>query len=117
MIKVLLYIWQLPQNLLGLLVIKCTKAQYSLPCYKTNKYRFGVSLGKYIIIGGSFDDTTIQHERGHQKQSMILGPLYLLLIGLPSVVGNLVQRIWKFDYYKQLWEAWADKLGGVKRNG
>ena len=41
--------------------------------------------------------------------------LYLIVIGLPSAVGNLLHRKIKFDYYKQPWEAWADKLGGVKR--
>jgi len=52
---------------------------------------------------------------GHQKQSLYLGWLYLIIIGLPSVTGNLLNRVIDFDYYKQPWEAWADKLGGVKR--
>lgn len=29
-------------------------------------------------------EKTIKHEYGHQLQSYILGPLYLLIIGLPS---------------------------------
>lgn len=117
MIKVLLYIWQLPQNLLGLAVIKYTKATRTLyRFWFTPRYSFDVSLGKYIIIGPDYPGIKmLSHERGHQKQSMILGPLYLLVIGLPSATGNLLRRIWKFDYYKQPWEAWADKLGGVKR--
>ena len=117
MIKVLLYIWQLPQNLLGLLVIWFSNAKHICNSYwLTTHYSFGVSLGKYIIIGPGYPGKRmLDHERGHQKQSMILGPLYLLVIGLPSATGNLLRRIWKFDYYKQPWEAWADKLGGVKR--
>jgi hypothetical protein len=115
--KVLLYIWQLPQNLLGLLVIKYTKAtRASNRFWLTRHYIFGVSLGKYIIIGPIYPGKMIlDHEQGHQKQSIILGPLYLLVIGLPSVTGNLLHRIFNFDYYKQPWEAWADKLGGVNR--
>ena len=112
------YIWQLPQNLLGLAVIKFTHAVHnqSNDTWETNRYRFGVSLGKYVIFGGRYNYTSQKHERGHQKQSLILGWLYLIVIGLPSVTGNLLRRVITFNYYKQPWESWADKLGGVTRN-
>lgn len=133
--KVLLYIWQLPQNLLGLLVILFTRARYNNISYKrdecfwlSHKYDFGVCLGEYIIIGANYNRMikveTFNHEKGHKKQSKMLGPLYLLLIGLPSITGNIYDRIahrnWSYLartewYYKQPWEAWADKLGGVER--
>ena len=114
--NILLYLWQLPQNLLGLAVIAFTRAEKrSSSVYRTNKYRFGVSLGKYIIFGGYFSYIDLEHEQGHQKQSLYLGWLYLPVIGLPSVIGNLLNRVIDFDYYKQPWEAWADKLGGVVR--
>lgn len=74
-----------------------------------------VSLGEYRIMFNTPSMTTCKHEYGHTKQSRMLGPVYLLFIGLPSVIGNLLNRIIKFDYYKQPWEAWADKLGGVER--
>ena len=54
----------------------------------------------------------------------MLGPLYLIVIGLPSITGNIINRITRmyfrkyYDpnfYYKQPWEAWADRLGGVDR--
>ena len=50
--------------------------------------------------------------------------MYLIIIGLPSIMGNILNRIkYKYFkkhydpdfYYKQPWEAWADKLGGVDR--
>lgn len=118
----LLYLWQLPQNLLGLLVILITGAFKA----KDGRYwvtgigGFGVSLGTYIIFGdmnGRYEplENSIKHEQGHQKQSLYLGPLYLLVIGLPSVIGNLLNRVIRFDYYRQPWEHWADILGGVKR--
>ena len=124
--KVLLWLWQLPQNILGLLVILFTGAKYcNKGCWVTTVSRFGVSLGEYIIFGpGPVSHDSLKHEHGHQKQSLYLGPLYLLLIGLPSITGNIYDRIahryWDFQsryywYYKQPWEAWADKLGGVKR--
>lgn len=117
--KIFLYLWQLPQNLLGLIVILVTGARKSdkKSLYiAVNFPFFGVSLGNYIIFGFKYpQEISYQHERGHQKQSLYLGWLYLLVIGLPSVTGNLLHRKIKFDYYKQPWEKWADKLAGVKR--
>ena len=112
--EVLLYIWQLPQNLLGLAVIAASRAWHvpTIGAWLTH-CNFGVSLGNYIVMNKNCTDITLLHERGHQKQSLLLGPLYLLVIGLPSAVGNLLERKLHFDYYKQPWEAWADKLGGV----
>lgn len=114
--KVLLYLWQAPQNLLGLAVIFFSRAWYikDVGVWYTN-HNFGVSLGNYVIVRKTCTDVTIRHERGHQKQSLLLGPLYLLVIGLPSALGNIARRAYYFDYYKQPWEAWADKLGGIVR--
>ena len=130
--KILLYIWQLPQNLLGLLVILFTHAENTDKGYWLSYYHnFGVALGSYIIFGGvgSMLDTNVKHEQGHQKQSLYLGPLYLLIIGLPSITGSIISNIWfRFSdknsqikkkiviwYYNLPWESWADKLGGVNR--
>lgn len=78
----------------------------------------GVSLGKYIIFDSACDVEPIDyaHERGHQKQSLYLGWLYLIVIGIPSGIHNLVNRKCKCNYYHFWTEAWADKLGGVKRD-
>lgn len=119
------YIWQLPQNLLGLLVVKILKAKkdtWDGIEYYNGKLSGGVSLGKYIIIDRRYyqDVRTVHHEKGHQKQSLYLGWLYLIVIGIPSGIGNLVFRIpavsKRFNYYHQPWEKWADKLGGVHRD-
>lgn len=124
--KILLYLWQLPQNLLGLAVILFSRAKKTAwydDVYFT-KMRFGVSLGNYIIVNILDTDSTIRHETGHRKQSQYLGWLYLLVIGLPSILGNIWDRLfhkhWDLYkritwYYKQPWEAWADKLGNVNR--
>ena len=122
---VLLYIWQLPQNMLGLLVILFSRASRDKQgdTWRT-RYYFGVSLGKYIVVNTKTPLTVLRHERGHQYQSLYLGWLYLIVIGLPSVMGNLGDRwfhkAWPWSkryywYYSLPWEAWADKLGGVVR--
>lgn len=128
-----LFLWQLPQNIIGTI---CTLNYDKLHLYYTKDgdlvdvyfkkwFRSGVSLGDTIIIDSMYYDAVdwalykcIYHEYGHQRQSRILGPLYLILIGIPSLLGNLVFRLFKINpkyYYKLPWEAWADKLGGVVR--
>ena len=126
---VLLYIWQLPQNLLGLFVIWFSKASlkenYCLGLfYYSTRMCFGVSLGKYIIIHDNPRYNDLKHEHGHQIQSLRLGWLYLLVIGLPSALGNLWDQIFHKNwanylrenwYYSLPWEKNADYLGRVNR--
>lgn len=126
--SILLYVWQLPQNVLGFLLSLYCSGYKLYVCYDGEPvhvytcklFYSAVSLGDVIIaderiyIGGR----TVNHEHGHQKQSKILGPLYLIVIGLPSLLGNIAFRLFKIKrslYYKQPWEAWADKLGHVDR--
>lgn len=79
----------------------------------------GVSLGDFIIFEYDFyfDEETVKHEHGHQIQSLIFGPLYLIVIGITSgVFNNLQSRIFKKSkewYYSRFPENWADKLGKV----
>ena len=117
-----MFIWELPQNIVGWLFVKITGAQPVDDYFLARRFRkgwAGVSLGKYIIFSKMPKTNMYEHEHGHQRQSYYLGPLYLLEIGLPSLIGNLIFRIkWvrkHFDYYKQPWEACADELGGVVR--
>lgn len=63
-------------------------------------------------------ETTIKHEYGHFKQSLILGWLYLLVIGLPSFIWcncfDLYRLKNDIDYSSFYTEKWANKLGGVE---
>lgn len=117
------YVWQLPQHVLALLMIKVLNAKKSENVYKFKSKRISsFSLGEYIFCNErkSFNTTDYKHEVGHSRQSLMLGPLYLIVIGIPSCIGNLVFRnkwiIKRFDYYSLPWESWADRLGGVKRH-
>lgn len=120
--EIALYIHQLPQNLIGKIVLSVTKASGSPYCnvwiaQKHCKNWSGVSLGKYVIISkkAKITKNLINHEKGHQVQSCYLGWLYLILIGLPSLIGNIVHRFIKYDYFATPWESTADKFGGVNR--
>ncbi len=129
--------WELPQNILGAIVKKVCKAKpittyKDATVYSWNNFG-GMSLGKYIFVpftaelltpGGFFvnekyADQLIKHEYGHTKQSKLLGWLYLLVIGLPSLIWancfvGYRERTGK-RYYSFYTEKWADKLAGIER--
>lgn len=121
--KALRYIWELPQNLLGLLlraVYKGTDSEYEGAIVRrSTRMQGGISLGKYIIVGRWASRKTVMHEYGHCLQSSYLGWLYLLVIGLPSIIwaglyGSLIPSS-ENGYYRWYTERWADRLGNVKR--
>lgn len=120
--SVLMYIWQLPQHLLGLLLLLTFKGQREsykgVTYYYCKRLKGGISLGKYILLG-NHREKDIFHEYGHCKQSLRLGWLYLLVIGVPSLVWATIYgratRQTLNGYYKFYTERWADKLGGVER--
>lgn len=123
MINVLKYLWMLPQNLLGLIlraIYKGNDSTYeSTIVRRSTKMKGGISLGRYIIVNQFATKKTVMHEYGHCKQSKYLGWLYLLIIGLPSLIwawmyGTIVKPT-PNGYYKLYTEKWADKLGGVVR--
>ena len=119
MMKILLYIWQLPQNILGLLFLLCLKGKQELLVdnirfYYIDTFPGGISLGDYIILGYK-NARSVRHEYGHCIQSRYLGWLYLPVVGLPSLLHAAFCECRKHSYYDFWTEAWADKLGGVKR--
>lgn len=132
--SVLLWLWQLPQNIIGFIISRFCTRHYELSadmiCYCNDSFfNSAVSLGDYIVIDISLLFSVqlrqvLRHEHGHQMQSLYLGPLYLIVIGLPSLCGNIYDRIFHRDweklrreswYYSRFPENWADRLGGVKR--
>lgn len=60
---------------------------------------------------------TLVHEYGHTVQSAILGPLYLLVIGIPSPLWGFIPRLVTYrrekhiSYYSFYTERWANALG------
>lgn len=117
--SILLYLWSLPQNLLGLLlrqIYKGNDSQYEDAIVRRSvKMQGGISLGKYIIINQWSGKKTVQHEYGHCLQSKRLGWLYLIAVGLPSILHAAFCSCKRHSYYDVYPEKWADKLGGVKR--
>ncbi len=113
--KILLYIWQLPQNLLGLLLFACynntERFKYRGKLYqRSNNTPGSISLGEYILTGSRYQETW-DHEYGHTVQSKMFGPLYLIIIGLWSLQEVFFDR--DGDYYDDFPEKQADRYGGI----
>ena len=123
------YMWELPQNLLGLLVIYITSPWYSVAwedCYFTDKLNHAVSLGTYTIAPTEeYNNICVMwHEKGHRKQSKKYGWLYLPVVFIPAAVRDLWDKFahsewshWKREkwYYSGFPEKQADELGKLKR--
>ena len=120
--------WELPQTLLGIcyyLYLKLCGRLISKHSFKAQTVEvvyegsYGVSLGKYLFCGNlNYLPNRVLHEYGHSRQSLILGPFYLIVIGIPAYAWNRMKRLGWFksiDYYSFYTERWADSLGGVER--
>lgn len=125
LLNILFFVWELPQNLLGFILTFFYRTDNTLQ-YKFKKIRIcsnfpgGISLGNFVWIKTYPYNTPtwniVKHEWGHTRQSRYLGPLYLLIIGLPSLIWAAIYTP-KFgcSYYDFYTEKWADELGGVER--
>lgn len=112
------YIWQLPQNLVGLIVALLTGAKLDSNGRYYWQLHSGLSLGHYVFINREASIETVKHEEGHQIQSMVLGWLYLPVIGIPSLTWACLKSIGMFkntSYYSFYTEKWADELAGIRR--
>lgn len=117
----LMWLWQFPQNLLAICIegILC-EAAYREGIVRGNTMIYNyvlptMSLGSYIFVNTMSTDTAVKHSQGHSKQSRILGPLYLVVIGIPSLLHLIVYSIcgmmgFSWNYYKFYTELWANKL-------
>jgi len=119
--------WNLPNELLGVLAGygavqfagAVTEMWDDVQLVKLNSFNNSAfTVGSKVIGQESFLSNEIvrKHEQGHYYQSLLLGPTYIGLIGIPSVmhnwIWNLCDQSW--DYDKFYTESWANKLGGVR---
>ena len=90
------WIWGLPQNLVGLgfylfyRIKGCPHFSYqgAVVTIWTNPSG-SMSMGRYLFLEPCWtpsDHRLLAHEYGHTVQSLFFGPLYLLAVGLPSVL-------------------------------
>ena len=126
------FTWGLPVNLISgmiFLVLEAKGCDHSrffhafityIPCASL---RGGMSLGIFIFVavkrGEPIEkcwnrDSSI-HEYGHTYQALLLGPLYWLVIGLPSIIWRYFFDAYRkkndVSYYKLYCESWANRWG------
>ena len=129
--------WEAPQKAVAHLVKWFAKAEeITEPGASMHIYLWehggGMSLSNHIFLPRKhFKNKSIgdirrskwhyaywMHEYGHTLQSKKLGPLYLLVIGLPSLIWAGCFDDWRAKHHKSYYdfytERWANKLSGVK---
>lgn len=127
MYYILQWTWGIIQNVVGLCVFRANirrrHFRYNGAVVTVRRSRYGsMGLGMFIFISesamnGERREFTLTHEYGHTVQSIILGPLFLLIIGLPSLLwaGLPVFRKYRerrsLSYYWLYTERWANFLG------
>ena len=120
--RFLQWTWGIFQNIIGYLVFRfCIRRHYPVFRFQNAyvslwKRHDSASIGMFIFLGYPSTDI-LSHEYGHTIQSCILGPLYLPVIGLPSLVWchskhfnrNRQRGIYRYsDFYP---ERWANQQG------
>ena len=116
--------WGVLQTLLGAIIClknwNCPHRIYRGAIDTQWNTRGGMSLGLFIFTPreeSEYADKVRVHEYGHCFQSLLLGPLYLLLVGLPSITwANLpyfrkMRKEKGVPYVALYCESWASKWG------
>lgn len=112
--------WGLPQNLLGLAVWLACKGEaqprFGGAALKRWRRSSSAGIGMFLFLEEGYDRELLLHEYGHSLQSVILGPLFLIVIGLPSLlwatlpVARRYRRRTGLSYYWFYPECWANYL-------
>ena len=120
------FTWGLPVNAISGIIYLILRKKYRTEKFRNAYITYipgdwgGLSLGLFIFIAegkaeGWTNNTKI-HEYGHTIQSLILGPLYLLIIGIPSLTWASLPKLCdmrkekQISYYSFYTEKWADRV-------
>lgn len=118
---ILLFIWQLPQNLMALFMLpfigEIDFISYKKFCFafKAEKIKTGLSLGNFAFINPVLAKKValVKHEQeGHSYDSKIFGPLYLPVIGIPIFLHSKSKK--NKGYYDFYTERRANKHAGLE---
>lgn len=119
---VLSFIWQLPQNIVAIVMLpflgKLRLISFKELCFafEGSNMAGGISLGNFAFVDSYLakKEEDVAHEQiGHTRQSKILGPLYLFVIGLPSILHAAFHQHCPC-YYHFYTESWCNKLAGLE---
>ena len=122
--------WGLPQTLVGALLCaaqgRAPRRLFRAACVTEWRGRAGLSLGGFVFVpraqagayerAGTPERRLLVHEYGHCVQSLLLGPLYLPLVVLPSLLWAGLPSAERYrtrhatSYYAHYPESWANRL-------
>ncbi len=116
--------WGLPQNLLGLVVWLFCKGEaqprfHGAAVKRWQRASGSAGIGMFLFLQEDYDRELLLHEYGHSLQSIILGPLFLPVVGLPSLLWANLPVARRFrkrrgkSYYWLYCESWANRLGSL----
>lgn len=118
-------LWGMPQTLAGLVLFaahaRCPHFDFHGAIATAWPRPSSVSLGMFVFVSdqvqGDAFERLLVHEYGHCIQSLVLGPAYLLVVGLPSVLWGYLPRNKRKraatgrSYYQFVTERSANVLG------
>lgn len=121
--RIIQWTWGFPQTFLGFILFllhrKNPHSAYHGAVVTHWNHRGSVGLGMFVFL--SRQDTNqqrlITHEYGHTIQSLILGPLFLIIVGIPSFLWATLpvcmryRRRKQLSYHRFYTERWANRLG------
>ncbi len=128
--------WGILQTFLGLVLFllhyKDKHFNYHGATVTVWKTKSSISLGMFVFVTSEpyfvekfkrqisveeLSNRLLVHEYGHTIQSLILGPLYLILIGIPSTLwgflGGRKRKEKQIPYGTFVTEKWANSLGEI----
>ena len=117
--------WGLPQTLLGAVIYLCcpgcAHSRYRGTVVTHWKQKGSLGVGMFLFLGAcrseEIQKQVLVHEYGHAVQSLLLGPLFLPVMGIPSFLWcNLpffrrLRREKGVSYYAFYPESTANALG------
>lgn len=125
--------WGIVQNLIGLAyflaALRNRHFRFRTSIVTQWKIPFSVGCGMFVfvsneneapdgaVIQSKWDYDNLVHEYGHCIQSMLLGPLFVPVIAIPSVIWSSLPFFERFrekrkrSYYWLYCEKWANMLG------
>ncbi len=114
-------VWGFPQTAVGLAMYAAHKGWRQHGRFRSaivtewNKDA-GLSLGMFIFVPRGVKRSLVVHEYGHTIQSLMLGPFYLPVIVLPSLLWAGLPAFERFrqnkdySYYRLYPERWANLM-------
>ncbi len=113
--------WGLPQTLVGLVMYlapgrTCKRGHFRSAFVREWKQDAGLSLGMFIFLPRGCQRPLLVHEYGHTVQSLMLGPLYLPVVVVPSLLWAGIPALRRlrarkqYSYYRFYTERWANRL-------